>query len=197
MNKMYLSTMGVFLSIFLVFSITTIPEIFGEDKLVTAKSIGFEETTIIEFQNSVDSTNEIDTIRIWLGSDENFKSFKTERGWTGQKTPQGVIIFTASIPVQPGEIVKFGVKTDNAKPGINWKALHDTDKQIETGKTLVSESSSIEPDITTPTTGKGVLDSSSFRLVPEKPNVGSSMRVTGNNFGANQELDFYIGTQKN
>jgi len=112
--------MGVFLSLFLIFSLAALPEGFGEEKLVTAKSIGFEETTIIEFHNSEENTNQIDTIRMWLGSDVNFKSFKTERGWTGQKTPQGVIVFTASIPVEPGEIVKFGVKTDKAKPGINW-----------------------------------------------------------------------------
>jgi len=188
--------MGVFVSLILIFSIAVLPEVYGQEKLVTAKSIGFEETTIIEFHNSEENANEIDTIRIWLGSDVNFKSFKTERGWTGQKTPQGVIVFTASTPVQPGEIVKFGVKTDKSKPGINWKALYDTDKQIETGKTLVSDSSSIEPGVKTPDNGAGVFDDSSFRLVPEKPNVGSSMRVTGNNFGVNQELDFYIGNQK-
>jgi len=193
---MYLSPKGVFLSLILIFSLAVLPEVFGEEKLVTAKSIGFEETTIIEFHNSQDNTNEIDTIRIWLGSDVNFKSFKTERGWTGQKTPQGVIVFISSTPVQPGEIVKFGVKTDKSKPGINWKALYDTDKQIETGKTLVSDSSIIEPELKTVLEGTGIFEDSSFRLVPEKPNVGSSMRVTGNNFGANHELDFYIGNQK-
>jgi len=188
--------MGVSLSLILIFSFVVLPEVFGEEKLVSAKSIGFEETTIIEFHNSQDNTNEIDTFRIWLGSDVNFKSFKTERGWTGQKTPQGVIVFTTSNPVQPGEIVKFGVKTDKPKPGINWKALYDTDKQIETGKTLVSDSNIIEPELKTANEGAGVFEDSSFRLVPEKPNVGSSMRVTGNNFGANQELGFYIADQK-
>jgi hypothetical protein len=192
---MYLSAMGVFFSLILIFSLAALPEVHGGTKLVTSKSIGFEETTIIEFHNSEDNTNDIDTIRIWLGSDVNFKSFKTEKGWIGQKTPQGVIIFTASTPVQPGEIVKFGVKTDKPIPGINWRALYDSDKQIETGKTLVSESTSIEPEFKT-TKGLGVFDDSLFRFVPEKPNVGSSMRVTGDNFGANQELEFYIGNMK-
>ena len=97
--------MGVFVSLILIFSIVVLPEVYGQEKLVTAKSIGFEETTIIEFHNSEENANEIDTIRIWLGSDVNFKSFKTERGWTGQKTPQGVIVFTASTPVQPGKVL--------------------------------------------------------------------------------------------
>jgi hypothetical protein len=196
LSNMYLSSMGVFLSLILLFSFTALPEVYGQEKLVTAKSVGFEETTIIEFHNSEDSKNKIDTIRLWLGSNENFKSFKTEQGWTGQKTPQGVIIFKATTPVEPGEIVKFGVKTDRPKPGINWKALYDSDKQIETGKTLVSESTSIEPKVKTTEKGLGVFENSSFRLVPEKPNVGSSMRVTGDKFAANHELDFYIGTKK-
>ena len=37
---------------------------------------------------------------------------------------------------------------------------------------------------------------STFRIVPEKPNVGSSIRVTGDKFGASQELDFYINSEK-
>jgi hypothetical protein len=32
--------------------------------------------------------------------------------------------------------------------------------------------------------------------VPEKPNVGSTIRVTGDEFGANQEFDFYIDSKK-
>ena len=35
-----------------------------------------------------------------------------------------------------------------------------------------------------------------FRIVPEKPNVGSSIRVTGDKFAAYQEFDFYINSKK-
>jgi len=195
---MHLSNKVIFLSlIFIVsiFTITAFQEVYAQESLVTAKSIGFEETTIIEFQNN-DNTSEIETFRIWLGSDFNFKSFKTERGWTGEKTPQGVIIFTTSTPLKSGEIVKFGIKTDKQKPGINWKALTDSDKQIAVGKTLVSDSSVIEPEGGTSSTNMGVLEGSTFRLIPEKPSVGSSIRVTGENFAANQKLDFYIDNKK-
>jgi len=196
---MYLPSRGGFLFLVLIvaiFAVTTIPKLYSQEELVTAKSIGFEDATIIEFKNSNDNTSEIDTFRIWLGSDSNFKSFKTERGWTGQKTPEGVIVFTTSNPVQPGEVVKFGVKTDKPKPGINWKALTDTGQQIATGKTLASDSSSTESKIEASDSGTGVLESSSFRLIPEKPSVGASMRVTGENFAANHKLDFYIGNKK-
>jgi len=195
---MHLSNKVIFLSLIFIasiFTIISIQEVYAQESLITAKSIGFEETTIIEFQNN-DNISEIDTFRIWLGSDFNFKSFKTERGWTGEKTPQGVIIFTTSNPLKPGEIVKFGIKTDKPKPGINWKALTDSDKQIAMGKTLVSESFVIEPDVGTSSTNMGVLEGSIFRLIPEKPSVGSTIRVTGENFGANQKFDFYIDTKK-
>jgi len=195
---MHLSNRVIFLSLIFIasiFAITSFHEVYAQESLVIAKSVGFEETTIIEFQNN-DNTSEIDTFRIWLGIDVNFKSFKTERGWTGEKTPQGVIIFTTSNPLKSGEIVKFGIKTDEPKPGINWKALTDTDKQIATGKTLVSGSSVFEPDGETSSTNIGVLEGSTFRLIPEKPSVGSSIRVTGENFGANQKLDFYIDNKK-
>ncbi len=195
---MHLSNKGIFLSLIFVaslFTLTSFQEVYAQESLVTAKSIGFEETTIIEFQNN-DNTSEIDTFRIWLGSDFNFKSFKTERGWTGEKTPQGVIIFTTSTPFKSGEIVKFGIKTDKPKPGINWKALTDSGKQIAIGKTLVSESSVIEPGVGSSSTNMGVLVDSTFRLIPEKPSVGSSIRVTGDGFGSNQQLDFYIDSKK-
>jgi len=182
----------IIISLASVFSFT---ELEAQEKLITAKSIGFEETTIIEFKNSEGSKSNIDTIRMWLGADSSFKSFKTEKGWIGEKTPQGVIVFTTTKPIKAGEVVKFGIKTDKPKPGINWKAIDVNDEQIGTGKTLVSESESIEPEVSS-NGGIGILDDSTFRLIPDKPNVGSSMRVTGDNFGSNEKLDLYIGNKK-
>ena len=164
---------------------------------VDASSIAFEETTIIEFTNKGDTP--INTFRMWLGSDFNFKSFKTERGWTGEKTPQGVIIFTSNEFVNPGESIKFGVKTDKEKPGINWKALDRNDKQLDIGKTLADD---LPKPVKTETkseiqsSGDGILENSEFRIVPEKPNVGSSIRVSGNNFAATQEFDLYLDNKK-
>lgn len=195
--KLYLKNNILFILLFTsIFAITVIPVAYSQSDVVTAKSIGFEETTIIEFKNNINSNSEIDTFRIWLGSDSTFKSFKTERGWTGQKTAEGLIVFTTSNPIKPGEIVKFGVKTDKPKPGINWKALSENNQELAIGKTLVSDSASTETIIQNSDSEIGVLESSIFRLIPEKPNVGSSMRVTGEKFAPNHSLDFYIGSKK-
>ncbi len=194
MNKS--SLRGIFLSI-LIFSIGfgVIPSVYAES--VTAKSIAFEETTIIEFFNQ--GTKDINTFRIWLSSDFNFKSFKTEKGWTGEKTLQGVIVFNSEEAIKPGESIKFGVKTDKVSSGINWKALDNNDKQIDAGKSVADDLP--EPITNTKpqedsTSTNGVLSDSIFRIIPEKPNVGSTIRVTGDNFGSSQEFDFLIDSRK-
>jgi hypothetical protein len=199
MNKS--STRGIFLSITLLFSIVLIAipsNVYAEE--INVKSFALEETTIIEFTN--DSDEEVNTFRIWLGSDFSFKSFKTEKGWVGEKNPLGVIIFTSSETIKLGESVKFGVKTDKAKPGINWKTLDKGDNQIDTGKVLpeelpkVIQNTEIKQDQIIGGTGTSISTESTFKIVPEKPNVGSSIRVTGDKFGASQEFDFYINSKK-
>ena len=140
MNKS--SVRGIFLSIILLFSLVIIlipSNTYAEE--IDVKSVALEETTIIELTNN--SNKEVNTLRIWLGSDFNFKSFKTEKGWMGEKTPQGVIIFTSSESIKPGESVKFGIKSDKAKPGINWKALDNENKQMSIGKVLPKEISKV------------------------------------------------------
>ncbi len=202
LNYMNKSSMrGIFLSITLLFSLVLIiipSNAYAAE--IDVKSFAFEETTIIELTN--DSNENINTFRIWLGGDDSFKSFKTEEGWVGEKTPQGVVIFTSSEIIKPGESVKFGVKTDTAKPGINWKAVDKGDEQIDTGKVLPEELPKVIQNIppkqeqTSENTDPSMSTESSFRIVPEKPNVGSTIRVTGDQFSASQEFDFYIDSKK-
>jgi len=193
------STRGIFLSGALLFSLVliTLPSnVYGEEISIT--SIALEETSLLELTN--DSTKDVNTLRIWLGSDFNFKSFKTEKGWVGEKNAQGVIIFTSSESIKPGESVKFGVKTDKPNLGINWKVLDNKDTQISTGVSIAKDIPTVvnNPDVSQSSTNteESISLDSIFRIVPEKPNVGSSIRVTGDNFGALQEFDFYIDSKK-
>lgn len=192
------STRGIFLSIALCLTVSIIIPAYAEGT-VNAKSFSFEETTIIEFTNT--GNKDVSAFRIWLGSDNNFKSFKTENGWIGEKTPQGVIVFTSSSEViKPEESIKIGVKTEKISSGVNWKALDKSDQQIEIGKTIAGElpkpvtNSKPEPKVIS--SEDGVLEDSVFRIIPEKPNVGSTIRITGDNFGKSQELDFFINADK-
>ena len=83
---------------------------------VIATSTGFEHSTILELKNSRGNMANIDTVRIWLSEDNEFKSFKTEEGWIGKNTPQGVIVFTSQNEIAPGQSVKFGIKTTENNP---------------------------------------------------------------------------------
>ena len=197
MNKS--STRGISLSVALLFSLVLIAfpsNVYGEEISVT--SVALEETSLLELTN--DSTKDVNTLRIWLGGDFNFKSFKTEKGWVGEKNSQGVIVFTSSQSIKPGESVKFGVKTDKVNLGINWKALDNKDIQVATGISIakeippVAENSDIDQSLEN--TGESMTTESIFRIVPEKPNIGSTIRVTGDNFGLSQEFDFYIDAKK-
>ena len=188
------SLRGIFLSLILIFALSVISitiNAYAEDE-IGVKSFAFEKGTIIEFTN--EGKEEVYSFRIWLGSDYNFESFKTEKGWLGEKTPVGVIIFTSAESVKQGESVKFGVKTNESKPGINWKALDKKGEQIEIGKSIAKDWTD---NVSTPmNTGKGVLENSFFRIIPDKPNAGGSIRVTGDNFGSLQKFEFFIDTKK-
>ena len=50
-------------------------------------STGFEDSTILELKNNRGNSASIDTVRIWLSGENEFKSFKTENGWMGKNTP--------------------------------------------------------------------------------------------------------------
>ena len=111
--------------------------VYGENEIVVS-IIGFENSTVLEFKNSRGNNVEIDSVRIWLSGENSFQSFKTEKGWIGKNTPQGVIIFTSENSIGPGENVKFGIKTLVGKPPINWKALDSNGNVIQTAQILTA-----------------------------------------------------------
>ena len=189
------SMRGIFLSLILVLALAVIfipTNAYAADEIIV-KSVSFEKSTILEIAN--EGSKEVNSVRIWLASDYNFEVFKTENGWTGERTPQGVIIFTSTEPIKKGESVKFGVKTNESNPGINWKALDIEGAQIEIGKSIGDDWDDHVKISSYTSTSEGVFENSSFRIIPEKPNAGGSIRVTGDNFGSSQQLDFFINSQ--
>ncbi|MEJ2259735.1 MAG: biofilm-associated protein, partial [Nitrosopumilaceae archaeon] len=154
----------------------------------------FEKSTILEYTNN--GIEEVKSLRVWLSSDYSFESFKSESGWTGDRTPQGVIIFTSSDVLKPNDSVKFGFTTDQAKPGINWKALDKDDKQIAIGKSVSEDLAEKVSTSSKTSVSKGILEDSSFRIIPDKPNAGGDIRVIGDNFEPSMNFEFSINTKK-
>jgi len=176
--------LSIFLMSALILSFNFDP-VFAEDKEISSKIFSFENTTIIQFTNQ--GTEDLKSFRIWL-TDFSVKSFKSETGWSAQKTPEQVLVFTAIEPLKSGQKVKFGIKTDKPKPDINWKGIDQEGNPIISGKALS------EPTLTT--LSPGILPESNFRIIPEKPSVGSTIRVTGDSFVPNSNLELFLNENK-
>ena len=195
------SNKGILLSVILLFSVSLIlvPS-NGYAEEINVKSMGVEKTSIITFMN--DGTEEIKTFRIWLSQDAKFESFKTEKGWVGEKNSQGVIVFSSSESIKENQSVKFGIKTDKPNPVINWKGLDKTNSVIDTGVISttkiqkVDQNPNIEPSKNVIDNDGEIFSKSEFRIIPDKPNAGSTIRVVGENFGASQLFDFYVGDNR-
>ena len=167
-------------------------------QLVTATSVGLDNSSILELKNNRGSEFEIEKVRIWLTEGDSFKSFKTEKGWTGKFEVGGqILVFSSHETIKPGDNVKFGLKTLMVNPSINWKALDNNDQVIQSAKTITNKpDSNIIPEINKPEQSKpeivAINENSSFRLIPEKPSLGSDFRIIGENFVPQQNVDLYI-----
>ena len=199
MNK--LSKKGIFLSITVLFSISLIlTPLSGYAEEIDVKSMGVQETSIITFTNN--GIKDVKTFRIWLSQDANFQSFKTEKGWIGEKNQQGVIVFSSSEPIKENQSVKFGIKTDKPNPIINWKGVDKINSVIDTGVITTTEIEGVNqnPQINSNNsirdTDGEIFSDSTFKIIPDKPNPGSTIRVVGEKFGASQVFDFYIDAKK-
>lgn len=191
MNYSSLAILGIF--IITVFSAASLA-----NAQTLAKSTSFEKTTLIEFTNN-ESTG-IQTVKMWLGKDSGtFKSFKTESGWTGTKTVQGVLVFSTTDLLAPGETVKFGIKTEIAGPGINWRTTDSAGTELSIGKTLPGEKPQPSGDVTPPTNQDTIpvqtMDSATFKIIPESPKNGDSIRIVGEGFPRNTALNFMIDNE--
>tara|TARA_B100000029_G_scaffold403663_1_gene403497 strand:- start:179 stop:2299 length:2121 start_codon:yes stop_codon:yes gene_type:complete len=186
----------VVFSVFLISSISLVSSVQNSyaDEVV-ATGMGFEDSTILELKNSRGNSVEIDSIRIWVSGDNEFKSFKTEQGWIGKKQLNGVIEFTTQNEVKPGESVKFGIKTMINNPIINWKALDSNGEVISSASTQVTiKETNDQTELNKPKV-VAIKEESNFRFIPEKPSSNSEFRVVGEKFVPNQTLDFYINNE--
>ena len=191
---------GVFASVLLIFSIFTLLSISeaSADEAISVSAKSYQNTIIIEFEN--ESASKIKTIKMWLGGDATFKSFKVESDW-GYTPDSKLVIFTATNTLNPGESVKFGLITNEKVTAINWKALDQNDNEIDKRKTSIQEISHTTPSFIeeeseaveqAKETGSALYGTKKF--IPEKLRVGSDIRLAGNGFGAEEELKLYLDT---
>jgi len=161
---------------------------------ISANAKNLDNTIIIEFSNSPNNTSEIKTIKVWLGGDKTFKSFKTEHGWGGGTYSDGkLLVFTAVDNLKAGESVKFGLITSQKVTGINWKALDKNDNAIDTNKTPIQEISQDLPNIPTSESSQiSEMSGDKIKFIPEKIRIASSERLVGNGFNPNEVLQLFL-----
>ena len=132
-------------------------------------------------------------IKVWLGGDKTFKSFKTESGWGGGTYSDGkLLVFTAVDNLKAGETVKFGLITNQKVTGINWKALDKNDNAIDTNKTPIQEISQDLPNIPTSESETIQISGDKIKFIPEKIRIASSERLIGNGFNPNEVLQLFL-----
>ncbi|MEK6877084.1 MAG: hypothetical protein AABZ49_00460, partial [Thermoproteota archaeon] len=192
---------GVLIAILLVsaaFFTFSVPQINAAGELVTVTATSHDQVTVVEYKNNEGNIFDITSVVLEVDKGGNFKSFKTERGWIGKKTDADTITFTSIIPIKPGQSVKFGVKTDKSNPVFNWKAFNKEGDELGSGGRIVTApQDETPPETETITTGPvGITERSTFKIIPDTPRAGSTLRVIGENFAPKEKLDFYINDFK-
>jgi hypothetical protein len=192
---------GILIAILLVsasFFTFSVPQISAASELVTATATNHDQVSVIEFKNNEGNIFEITSIILKVEKSGEFKSFKTENGWIGKKTSADTIAFTSSLPIKPNQSVKFGIKTDKFNPSFSWNAFDKEGDELGSGGTIETAH---QKDIsngseTNHTEQPTAMDHATFKIIPETPRVGSTLRIIGEGFVANEKLDFYINEFK-
>ena len=192
------SKFGMLASVLLVltlFTIFSLPEAAAADTIsVSAK--GLSNTIILEILNDKNNTSKIKVINVWVSTDNSFKSFEVEPGWTGNEKANGqMIVFSASKALNPGESVKFGLITDKKTSGINWKAIDENGNTIDKKKVTVQDitgSPIIFEKETDQTQEFKKSAETTLKIFPEKIRIDSHVRLVGTGFDSNQLLQLYI-----
>ena len=176
---------------------SVLAESFAEVQ-VTADSVG--KSAILTVTNSQDTT--VQTFSIWLDSGD-FRSYKTGNDWATSLNPAGILTFAAPSPLESGASVQFGMTADTGNFKINWNAFDANGALVGSGVIIADNPSETTPSdggeqggtSTDPQNTGAISDSTSFRIVPERPNVGGSIRIVADDISPGQSVDFYIESQ--
>ncbi|HJT09703.1 MAG TPA: hypothetical protein VJ771_02870 [Candidatus Nitrosotalea sp.] len=177
--------------------------------LVTVTSTNVGGKTLLQATNDPSSTSDITSITVEI-KNGNFKSFTLENGWIGKKTSPTTIAFFSSTPIKPGDSTTFTISTDQPSPDLVWTASDANNNQLGTGEigAVIQQSNNTQNQNNGGTQNQGnggsqqstplsgILDTSTFRIIPSTPAPGFDVRVVGQSFRSSFPLDLYIGGQK-
>ncbi len=177
---------------------------YAAPEFVTVSATNTEGKTTISISNSANNTANIASFVLQITGDGTFKSFKIQNGWSGSKTSPTTLAFSAIEPLAPGTITSIEITTDPQMPTMTWKTSDGETGQINAQSTEIKTSDNNTTDKTGDqgktqdnTQGQqGILDTSTFRIIPSTPSLGSHIRVIGQSFATQANLDLYLGSDK-
>ncbi|MGH9877889.1 MAG: hypothetical protein ACRD5H_09640, partial [Nitrososphaerales archaeon] len=171
---------------------------------VTAKS--WKTISVVKIENNKDNIYDINLV--WLTLQNGvIQSFKSIDGWSSEtaSNPNTVQFRTDSTPIQPGESVRFGIKSDQTNPIFKWIILDEDGDELGSGILDIAKQM---PENTQPSTSdKPVTDGNDQRvpdvedvpdvklptpviyILPEVAKPGFVIRITGEGFTPNSKLN--------
>ena len=179
---------------------------------VTAKS--WKTISVVKIENSKDNIYSINLV--WLTLQNGvIQSFKSIDGWSTEtaSNPNTVQFRTDSKPIQPGESVRFGIKSDQINPIFKWIILDEDGDELGSGildvakqiqENTQSSTSNGKPQETNPkpednpaTDGNGQEGQEVpqpsvppvIYILPEVAKPGFVIRITGEGFTPNSKLN--------
>jgi hypothetical protein len=206
-----------------IFATYGIHQSYATPGSVTVTSSSDGGKTILSVSNSASNTADIVSFILQINGEGTFKSFKIE-GWQGVKTSQNTIAFSAINPLKPGNTISIEIKTDQQSPVMTWKSSDANGQDKESGQIGIQQSENNPgggppqqqkgnnsdntktqqennpgggpPQQQTNQPHIGILDSSTFRIIPSTPAPGSHIRVLGYGFSASSNLELYVGSDR-
>ena len=180
-----------------IFTTYTVQQVNASPAFVTVTTTNTGGITILSVSNSADSTSDVVSFVLQINGG-TFKSFKLENGWAGMKTSPTTLAFSAINSLKPGKSASFEIKTDQQTPTMTWKASDVNNIEIGSGDigTQTSGGTQTPGGTQVQQTIRGILDTSTFRIIPSTPAIGAHVRVVGLSFSSLTNLDLYLGNDK-
>ena len=170
---------------------------------ITAKT--WKTITVVKIENSKDNIYSIKLI--WLTLQNGvIQSFKATSGWSAEtaSNPNTIQFRTDMNPIQPGESVRFGIKSDQKSPIFKWIILDEDGDEIGSGILDVAKEMQEEKPATSSSNGKQPATDGDKENLPPEVNVptvppaiqitpevvepGRVVRISGEGFTPNSKL---------
>jgi len=171
---------------------------------ITAKT--WKTITVVKIENSKDNIYSIKLI--WLTLENGvIQSFKATSGWSAEtaSNPNTIQFRTDTNPIQPGESVRFGIKSDQKSPIFKWIILDEDGDEIGSGILDVAKEMQEKPTTKdsngkpqeTPKDEKPASDGEkpnvitvppAIQILPEVVEPGRVVRISGEGFTPNSKM---------